>query len=128
MADPSLMAAIAKRIMVGFDGSEGARRALDRAADLAGYGSSVTIVTVSPPNANGHGSRLLSEAKEQLAARLIPAYAINPVGDVAEELLRAAASLGVDVLVIGTRSPGQPNGAVGSELLERATCDILVVR
>jgi nucleotide-binding universal stress UspA family protein len=71
------MAAVAKRMMVGFDGSESACRALDRAADLAGYGSSVTVVTVSAPNGNGEGARLLREAGEQLAARLVPAYVLN---------------------------------------------------
>jgi nucleotide-binding universal stress UspA family protein len=41
-------AAIAKRILVAYDGSEAAQRALDRAAELAGYGSTVTVVTVTP--------------------------------------------------------------------------------
>jgi nucleotide-binding universal stress UspA family protein len=118
------MVSLAKRIMVGFDGSASARRALDRAADLAGYGSSVTVVTVSAPTTNGDGGMLLHEAKEQLAARLIPSYALNPVGDPAEELLKAASSLGADVIVIGT----QPNGSVGARLLAQAPCDVLVVR
>ena len=118
------MVALAKRILVGFDGSDSARRALDRAADLAGYGSSVTVVTVSTPSTNGDAGRLLVEAKEQLAARLIPSYALNPVGDPADELLKAASTLGADVIVIGT----QPNGSVGSRLLEHAPCDVLVVR
>lgn len=121
------MAAIAKRIMVGFDGSNSARRALDRAIDLAGYGSIITVVTVSAPGTNGDAGRLLSDAKEQLAARLIPAYALNPVGDPAEELLKAAAALGADVLVIGTR-PGERHGSVGAALVDRAPCDVLVVR
>jgi nucleotide-binding universal stress UspA family protein len=118
------MAAVAKRIMVAFDGSDSARRALDRAADLAGYGSNVTVVSVSSPGANGQSARLLREAERQLEARLIPVYGLNPVGDPAEELLRAAAALGVDVLVIG----GRPDGSVGAELVERAPCDVLVVR
>jgi nucleotide-binding universal stress UspA family protein len=117
------MAAVAKRIMVGFDGSDSARRALDRAADLAGYGSNVTVVNVSS-GVNGGGRRRLREAEVQLEARMIPVYALNPVGDPAEELIRAAAALGADVLVIGSR----PNGSVTAELLERAPCDVLVVR
>jgi nucleotide-binding universal stress UspA family protein len=118
------MAAVANRIMVGFDGSASARRALVRAADLAGYGSSVTVVCVSTPRANGVGGRLLEEAKGLLGARLAPLYALNPIGDPADELARAAAGLGADVLVIGSPS----TGSVASELLERAPCDVLVVR
>lgn len=126
--DPPRMAVVAKRIMVGFDGSDSARRALERAADLAGYGSNITVVTVSRPGANGAAGRLLFEAKEQLAARFIPVYAINPVGDPAEELVKAAASHGADVLVIGAQPDGRASGSVGAELLERAPCDVLVVR
>jgi nucleotide-binding universal stress UspA family protein len=118
------MAAVAHRIMVGFDGSESAWRALDRAIELAGYASVVTVVAVSRPEENGRGPRLLAEAREHLAARLVPVHALNPVGDPAEELVRAAASLRADVLVIG----GPSTGSVGSELLQRATCDVLVVR
>jgi nucleotide-binding universal stress UspA family protein len=119
---------VAKRIMVGFDGSQSARRALDRAADYAGYGSSITVVTVSEPGPNGDGRRILADAKEQLAARLIATYALNPVGDPAEELLKLASTSGADMLVIGTRPEGRPRGPVGVELLERAPCDVLVVR
>jgi nucleotide-binding universal stress UspA family protein len=119
---------VAKSIMVGFDGSTSARRALDRAAELAGYGSVVTVVAVSAPGTNGDGGRLLHEARKQLDARLVPAYALNPVGDPAEELLKAATSLRADVLVIGTRPAGAAHGDVGFELLERAPCDVLLVR
>ena len=44
--DPSGMAARPRRIMVGYDGSEAATRALDVAADLVGYGSTLAVVTV----------------------------------------------------------------------------------
>ena len=37
-----------KSIVVGFDGSQGARRALDAAAHLIGYGSTLTVVSVDP--------------------------------------------------------------------------------
>ncbi|MEX2646247.1 MAG: universal stress protein, partial [Gaiellaceae bacterium] len=40
--------AVAARIVVGYDGSEPAQRALDRAAELAGYGTTVTVVSVAP--------------------------------------------------------------------------------
>jgi nucleotide-binding universal stress UspA family protein len=123
-ADDAPIVNIGKRIMVGFDGSPSARRALDRAGDLAGYGSTVTVVTVSTPQENGLAGRLLFEAKEQLSARLVPSHTLNPVGDPAEELLKAASGLGADVIVVGT----QPNGTIGAQLLARSPCDVLVVR
>ena len=41
-------ATVAKRIVVGYDGSGPAQRALDRVAELAGYGTSVTVVSAAP--------------------------------------------------------------------------------
>ena len=40
------MAARARKIMVGYDGSDASTRALDVAADLVGYGSTLAVVTV----------------------------------------------------------------------------------
>ena len=40
------MAPRPRRIMVGYDGSDAATRALDVAADLVGYGSTLEVVAV----------------------------------------------------------------------------------
>jgi nucleotide-binding universal stress UspA family protein len=122
------MAALAMTIMVGFDGSASSRRALDRAADLAGYGSNVTVVSVSAPGTNGFEARLLLAAREQLAGRLILSQTMNPVGDAADELLAAATTLGADVLVIGAPLGAWANGSVAGKVVARASCDVLVVR
>jgi len=42
------MAAQPRRIVVGFDGSDAAWRALDVAAGLTGYGSTLAVVSVEP--------------------------------------------------------------------------------
>ena len=46
------MAAQPKRIVVGFDGTEGSRRALDAASQLMGYGSTLTVVRVRTDGAD----------------------------------------------------------------------------
>ena len=52
--------------MVAYDGSEAAGRALDAAADLAGYGSTLAVVTVHTGEPNGSTTAV---AREQLLGR-----------------------------------------------------------
>ena len=78
------VAAQPKRIIVGFDGSDGAQRALDAAAQLIGYGSTLTVVCVSAGGESG-GPRALAEAHELLLDRLITATYLHRVGDAAVE-------------------------------------------
>jgi 2-phospho-L-lactate transferase/gluconeogenesis factor (CofD/UPF0052 family) len=54
------MAAQPKRIIVGFDGTEGAQRALASAIQLMGYGSTLTVVTVADEGGNGGRARASS--------------------------------------------------------------------
>ena len=112
---------------MGYDGTEGARRALDAAAELVGYGSILTVVTVD----TGRGPDALSEAHERLLERLITASYVARVGDAADELVAAAHDLEADLLVVGRRSdsesPGVEPGSVSADVVRRAPCDVLVV-
>lgn len=121
------MAAIAKKIMVGYDGSPVARRALERAAELAGYGSTITVVNVA---SSDRGGRLLADAREHLAMRHIRAHVIERSGDPAEALIDTATSEDADLLVVGRRNGGEPFalGSVTDRILQEAPCDVLVVR
>lgn len=112
---------------MGFDGSEGARRALDRAGDLVGYGTNLSVVHVVPSYGplNGHSS--LDEARTRLNDRLLPAHTLERHGDPAEELIRAAEELHADLLVIGDHRESNEE-SVGARLIREAPCDVLVVR
>ena len=112
------------RIVVGFDGSDSAHRALERAAALAGYGSTLTVVSVATGDG---GANALTAARDSLVARLVPATYLQPVGDPAEELVAAAREVGADVVVVGRRH-GNPLGSVSAEVVRHAPCDVLVVR
>ena len=70
--------------MVGYDGSDAARRALDVAADLAGYGSTLAVVTV---RTNGSGDSVAAGAREQLKRRLVEAGYHETAGDPAKLLV-----------------------------------------
>jgi nucleotide-binding universal stress UspA family protein len=124
------MAAQAKRIVVGFDGTEGARRALDAASELMGYGSTMTVVRVGKEGANDEPNPL-EAARDLLIERLITAHYEQRVGDPADEIVGVARAVGADVIVIGRRGPRERNGvgpgSVSADVVRRAGCDVLVV-
>jgi nucleotide-binding universal stress UspA family protein len=114
----------AQSIVVGYDGSEGAKRALDRAADLAGYGTSLVVVNVAALHAHSNGRDLLDEASVRLNSRLLVARTFKRVGDPAVELIQAAKEFRADLLVVGEGR----NTRISIKLVHEAPCDVLVVR
>jgi nucleotide-binding universal stress UspA family protein len=124
------MAAQPKRIVVGFDGTEGARRALNAAAQLMGYGSTMTVVRVRREGAHDEPDPL-EAARDLLIERLVSARYEGRVGDAADEIVAVARDLEADVIVVGRRGPRERNGAgpgsVSADVVRRAGCDVLVV-
>lgn len=125
------MVAHARRIVVGFDGSEPALRALEAAAELVGYGSTLAVVVVAEERA-GDARRALAEAREQLLRRQVAATYVQRVGEPAHELVEAARELQADLLVVGSSAGAQSGspapGTVGGEVVRSAPCDVFVVR
>ena len=124
------MAAQPRRIVIGFDGTEGARRALDTAVELLGYGSSLTVVAVGRDGERGaHAS--LEDAHELLLARLVTADYLERVGDPADALVEVASELDADLVVVGRRGGPEAQriepGSVSADVVRRAPCDVLVV-
>ena len=108
----------AKSILVAYDGSDAGRRALDAAAELIAYGSTLAVVGIQ----TGRSSDPLAEASRYLSGRHVFARYIDADGHPAETVLEAAATLGADVIVVA--------GANGSleTVVRRAPCDVFVVR
>ena len=123
------MSSRARSIVVGFDGSEVAGRALDAAADLAGYGSTLTVVSVR--DGRVEPDRAIDAARERLRRRSILARYLEPIGDAADELVGAARDAGADLVVVGRRHRGLTQlvlGSVSAKVVRQAPCDVLVVR
>lgn len=124
------MSTKARRIVVGYDDSDAAGRALDRAAALAGYGSSLTVVNVVPHSAE-HGD-VLDHAREHLLGRLVDASYVRAVGDPAAGLVETARALEADLVVVGRREGHVFRrlvlGSVSAKVVRGAPCDVLVVR
>jgi len=132
------------KVVVGYDGSDGARRALDRAITLAGDDGRITVVAAAETHARPgitQGARLdpseierrrkdLEEAKALLAERGVDAEALEAQGDPGDVILNS--SKDADLIVVGSRglNPLQRLllGSVSTKVVHRAECDVLVVR
>ena len=131
-----------RSVVVGYDGSEPARRALERVAFLASDEAEVTLVTagsilpVSPGGAGADAARerrrVLEEGRDRLAELGVEARAVEALEDPADALVEAAAELGADLIVVGTRGRSGASrvllGSVSRRVVARAPCDVLVVR
>ena len=139
-ATPRRRRAGVKRILVGYDGSLPARRALAHAAELARPDDLVVVVNVMPEpgvsariepptNAREHQRHLLEEAQQYLVGCGIDSRAVASVGHAGAEILAAAERLGADVIVVARRSKRAPHllGSVSSHIVRSARCDVLVV-
>jgi nucleotide-binding universal stress UspA family protein len=136
-----------KRIVVGFDGSEHARKALERAADLAD-GASVAVVCsadvsrlmrdpaggaspVDPADAEAR-SAALAEARTYLEGRGIEGTFVEGLGHPADVIVQEAEESGADLIVVGTRGLNAAKrlvlGSVSTNVVHNAPCDVLVVR
>jgi nucleotide-binding universal stress UspA family protein len=133
-----------KAIVVGYDGSEAARRALFRAEQLGG-GAALTVVSAARvvPHAGRGGptvdaveaedrAKNLAEARSILASKGKVPRIIEGHGDPAEAIVKEAEETGADLVVVGTRGHGLVGralmGSVSTKVLHHAPCDVLVVR
>lgn len=132
-----------KRIVVGYDGSEHARRALERAAVLAGDRGSVMLVTAarllpsSPAFAAGSGEigdeqrAVLEEGRTRLVELGVEVRTVASLADPADAIVRAATTIEADVIVVGSRGRNVAArmllGSVSAEVLERTDLHVEVV-
>ena len=119
------MSAQPRTIVVAYDGSEPAVRALDAAAQLVGYGSTLTVVTIAP-GANGAVRNTLGDARERLLGKQVTARYIARSGEPAVEIVEAARELEADLIVVGRRTP-PVDGSVSAQVVATAASDVLVV-
>lgn len=133
------------KILVAYDGSESAKRALEEAAKLLGNDRALTVVSVAEelpqfgraaamlvPEEHEERRRELYEAKAVLAERGIAATVVERRGDAATMILDEAEKEGVELIVMGTRGLGPEQrwllGSVSTKVLHHAPANVLVVR
>ena len=129
------------RVVVGIDGSRGARQALQHAVERFGENASLTVVNVINPDAYAPErraqKRLLGKTTQQLTQAGLDAEVLAREGSPAEILVEVAKSTSASYLVVGSRGAyvyvaGRADedelGSVCREVLDLATCEVLVVR
>ena len=135
-----------KTIVVGYDETEPAKRALERAADLAeAFGSRLIVTSVSPllmPATRGMGGvdptdppdkhrAKLAHAREYLGGRKVEAEFQPAVGDPADTIVTVADETKADLIVVGTREPNVLERLLGQSVSQsvshHAHCDVLIV-
>jgi nucleotide-binding universal stress UspA family protein len=115
--EDAAVAAQARSILLAYDGTDASRRALDAAADLTGYGSTLTVVGVRVADSE------LADARERLLLRHVVARFAAPT----DELLAAVRDSAADLLVVGRAPADSPAGDALGAVVDGATCDVLVV-
>jgi nucleotide-binding universal stress UspA family protein len=145
-----------KPIVVGYDGSDPAKRALERAASFAEkLGTTLVVTSVAEPVAiaddpyipgdaiglaapaivpvpdRAEASRELAEARETLSGRSLQVEYEATVGDAAQGIIDVAEKHDADLIVVGTREPGFVDRVLGGDVSEavsrRAHRDVLIV-
>jgi nucleotide-binding universal stress UspA family protein len=139
-----------QRILVGYDGSANARRAVDVAVEIAGrFHSSVMLAIVRPESTEetpadlqhllplGDDSRPFGVVLDEIRTRATAAgaSAVDSTvlrGVVVEALIALIRDANYELVVVGSRglSAGRRLllGSVSTALVNRASCPVLVVR
>ena len=136
-----------ERIVVGFDGSEHARKALARAAEIAN-GATIAVVSAAAPArllrdpAGGVSpedpadvearTEALAEARKYLEEKGITGQYVTGHGNPADVIVQEAEESGADLIIVGTRGLNAAQrvllGSVSTNVVHHATVDVLVVR
>lgn len=135
------------RILLGFDGSESATRALSFAVSLArAFGAELRVLAVARPpefadevetgaiieNSRRQYERLLNGVRTKLAQESFSVQFEVAVGHPAEQIVRYAELNGIDHIVVGHRGHTLFErwliGSVARQVIAYAPCAVTVVR
>jgi nucleotide-binding universal stress UspA family protein len=120
-------------------------RAVERAARFLKEGAEVALVTVArpiyrhppftgyaDPNDEDEQRQVLDAAREVLERKGIAPTGLAPVGNAADEILKAARQFEAELIVMGARSLGTLErfvlGSVSTKVMHEADSDVLIVK
>jgi nucleotide-binding universal stress UspA family protein len=135
-----------KKIVLGYDDSDVAKRALERAAQLTkAFDSDLSVISVAPvmtsigrsagpvdpTDTPADHAEELDHAKAYLEGKGITADYVPGFGHPAETIAELAKERDADLLVVGTHEPSVIGRLFGQSVSEAVThkvhCDVLIV-
>ena len=136
------------KILLAYDGSDGAKLALEKVADLAKFASAelhllavgripeyaetVSETEEAREQARSYYSKIMEDAADHLKQRGLSAKIHIDFGKPADTILRIAEDLRVDLLVLGTHPHSALRrrvlGATADKVIDHVHCSVLVVR
>ncbi len=137
-----------KKILLAYDGSDGARLALEKVSEIAKvadaelhllavgripeYAETVSETEEAREQASTYYSKIMENAADHLKQRGLSAKVQIDFGKPADVILRIAEDLGVDLVVLGTKPHSAMRrkflGATVDKVIDHAHCSVLVVR
>ena len=131
------------KILVAYDGSEPAHRALERGAELAeAFGAELGVVSVTPWRAGtvpmdvsadveAH-AKVLKSASDWLSQRGLSATLLSPIGNPGRTIEEVAEDGNFDTIIVGTRGLGAIGrfieGSVSEHLATNAKATVVIAR
>lgn len=136
------------KILVAYDGSDGARQALEKAVEIAHaggaelhllavgripeYAQTVSEVEEAREQAQRHYAGILEQARAELGRRGGSAQTHIDFGKPGDTIVRFAEEIGADLIILGVH-PHSPLrrrvlGATADKVVDRAHCSVLVVK
>jgi nucleotide-binding universal stress UspA family protein len=136
------------KILLAYDGSDGSKLALEKAAELAKaaktevhilavgripeYAETVSEVEEAKEQASSFYSKITDEAVRNLSQRGITATSHVEFGKPGDVILRIAEDLKADLVVLGTNPHSALRrrflGATVDKVVDHAHCSVLVIR
>jgi len=139
------------KILLAYDGSSHADKAMERAAVITGKSNAdLTVISVTPdlclPEGelsmeqcdriteafNKEAEGALKKMADALSAQGIKTRTVIENGQPVDKILETAESIGADLIVIGSRGRRGAKrillGSVSSKVAEYAKCDVLIVK
>jgi len=128
-----------KNILVAYDGSESAKKAIAKTISIIKNNANVVVVYVVPANNSievnkdlQKGYELINKAVAKLKSKRISSIGLVRKGNVIDEILKIANEIQPEMIVVGQKGESRISyfamGSVSNTIAKHAKCPVLIVK